>query len=116
MSVCPALERPAFLSRLLATDLLVGNSSAGIIEAPIAGTPAVNVGLRQEGRLRAGPSVIDCGESARSIESAMIRAQRLRPRPGWTGCYGNGCAGLRIAEVLIRAKISDRLWRKPITY
>lgn len=111
-----ALERPAFLSRLLATDLLVGNSSAGIIEAPIAGTPAVNVGLRQEGRLRAGPSVIDCGESARSIESAMIRAQRLRPRPGRTGCYGNGGAGVRIAEVLIGTTISDRLRRKPMTY
>ena len=116
MRVCPALERPAFLRQLMAADLLVGNSSAGIIEAPIAGTPAVNVGSRQEGRLRAGPSVIDCGESARSIESAMIRAQRLRPRPGRTGCYGNGHAGVRIAEVLIRTKISDPFRRKPITY
>ncbi|MCH7719618.1 MAG: hypothetical protein IH988_01325 [Planctomycetes bacterium] len=87
MSVCPALERPA-----------------------------VNVGSRQEGRLRAGPSVIDCADSPQSIESAMIRAQRLRLRPGRTGCYGNGCAGVRIAEVLIGTQISDRLRRKPITF
>jgi len=116
LRVCPAMERPAFLRRLMAADLLVGNSSAGIIEAPIAGTPAVNVGSRQKGRLRAGPSVIDCGESARSIESAMIRAQRLRPRLGRTGCYGIGRAGVQIAEILIRTKISDPFRRKPISY
>ena len=116
MRVCPALERTTFLRQLMAADLLVGNSSAGIIEAPIAGTPAVNVGSRQKGRLRAGPSVIDCDESARSIESAMIRAQRLRPRLGRAGCYGIGHAGVRIAEVLIRTRISDPFRRKPITY
>jgi len=114
--VYPSLERKVFLRKLLATDLIVGNSSAGIIEAPIAGTPTVNVGPRQEGRLRAGPSVVDCGESIRAIESAMQRARRLRCAPGRSGCYGTGRAGFRMAQILMQTRLSDALRRKRITY
>ena len=45
-----SLPRDDFLRALLDADLLIGNSSCGLIEAPLAGTPVVNVGARQAGR------------------------------------------------------------------
>ena len=44
-------------------DLVLGNSSSGLVEAPAIGTPTVNIGDRQRGRLRAD-SVIDVGADA----------------------------------------------------
>lgn len=52
------LPRPEFIGLLRRVDAVVGNSSAGLIEAAIVGCPAVNVGPRQGGRERPG-SVID---------------------------------------------------------
>lgn len=45
-----SLGHEHYLSLLRHADLIVGNSSSGIIEAPVLGTPAVNVGQRQDGR------------------------------------------------------------------
>ncbi len=52
---------------------VVGNSSSGIIEAPFLGVPTVNIGIRQQGRVRAA-SVIDCDESEAGIRAAVARA------------------------------------------
>ena len=51
-------------------DAVIGNSSSGIIEAPGAGTPTGNIGIRQKGRIRA-TSVIDCDEKSSDIEAAV---------------------------------------------
>jgi UDP-N-acetylglucosamine 2-epimerase (non-hydrolysing)/GDP/UDP-N,N'-diacetylbacillosamine 2-epimerase (hydrolysing) len=48
-----------YLSCMKICDVVIGNSSSGIIEAPFFGTPTLNIGVRQKGRLRA-QSVIDC--------------------------------------------------------
>lgn len=66
-----------YASALAHCDLTIGNSSSGLIEAPSAGIPTVNIGLRQQGRPRA-PSVIDCTASLASIRAAV--AQALSPR------------------------------------
>lgn len=47
-------DRPEFLKVLAKTKCLIGNSSAGIYEAPVLGTPVINIGTRQEGRLQIG--------------------------------------------------------------
>lgn len=52
---------------------VIGNSSSGIVEAPSAGIPAVDIGIRQKGRL-AAPSVIHCGDSADEIKNAIAIA------------------------------------------
>jgi UDP-N-acetylglucosamine 2-epimerase (non-hydrolysing) len=52
---------------------VVGNSSSGIVEAPFFGTPTVNLGNRQQGRLRAA-SVIDCAETEPAIRAALEKA------------------------------------------
>ncbi len=92
------LDRPSFIGLLRRADVLVGNSSAGLIEAAALGCPAVNLGPRQAGRERPA-SVIevdtpDVDRIARAIEEAVS---------GRTSCdhpYGSGGAGGRIAAVL----------------
>ena len=67
------LGQEAFLSALKLCDLIVGNSSCGIIEAPSMGTPTVNLGARQEGRIRS-PSIIDCKLDEDSIYYTIKKA------------------------------------------
>lgn len=62
-----------YLSLMALADVVVGNSSSGIIEAPALRVPTVNIGDRQRGRLRAG-SVIDCGPAEADIAAAIAQA------------------------------------------
>lgn len=93
-----------YAAALTACDAVVGNSSSGVIEAPGAGTPSVNVGDRQAGRLKPS-SVIDCANTPEAIAAALGRAldpafrqaARHQPPP-----FGDGHAADRIVEVLER--------------
>ncbi len=73
MAVFTSLGQLRYLSLLTLASAVIGNSSSAILEAPTARTPAVNIGSRQRGRLRA-PSVIDCEETASDIATAIRRA------------------------------------------
>ena len=112
----PSLDRDTYLKKLLEADVLIGNSSSGIIEAAMAGTPVVNVGDRQEGRERSGSSVIDAGESSSSIALALQCALRKRPVIGRNPVYGDGSAGGQIASLLARAPLDAAFRRKCISY
>jgi UDP-N-acetylglucosamine 2-epimerase len=93
---------------------MVGNSSSAIIEAPSFGLPAVNVGIRQEGRLRAA-NVIDVGPSREQIAAGIRRALAPHFRESLRGLvnpYGDGHAAPRIAEVLATVELGPRLLRK----
>lgn len=68
--VFPSLGFLRYLSFVAASDGVVGNSSSGLIEAPALGIGTVNVGHRQDGRLRAS-SVIDCIAQTQPIVSAL---------------------------------------------
>ena len=111
-----SLARDDYLRLLAESRVLVGNSSSGIIEAALAGTPAVNVGDRQAGRQRSGSSVVDCGETFTEIRAAVGVALSKRPRRGAHTCYGDGRTGRRIADILGRVHLDQRLRRKQITY
>jgi UDP-hydrolysing UDP-N-acetyl-D-glucosamine 2-epimerase len=80
------------------TACIVGNSSSGIREGSFIGTPAVNVGPRQEGRQR-GANVIDVGYDQDEIAEA-VRAQLEHGPYDREPIYGDGRAGERIAEIL----------------
>lgn len=69
----PSLGHENYLSTLKQCDLLIGNSSSGILEAPAVGTVTINAGGRQQGRLRAD-SIIDCEVAEKSITSAIRKA------------------------------------------
>ncbi len=99
----------------VAPGVCCGNSSSGIKETPIFGCPAVNVGSRQRGRLRAD-NVIDTGYDRAEIHAALTRATRdTEFRARCARCenpYGTGRAGEHIADLLARIPIDRRLVRK----
>lgn len=68
-----SLGQEFYLAAMKAAAVVIGNSSGGLIEAPAAGTPTVNIGIRQKGRPRAA-SVIDCMEKRADIANAIRRA------------------------------------------
>lgn len=97
----------------------VGNSSSGIKETAVFGCPVVNIGSRQQGRLRA-ENVIDTGYDAGEVLTACRRALfdedfrelcRTCENP-----YGAGDSGRKIAETLATTEISPRLLQKRMTY
>ncbi len=116
VEVARSLPRDAYLRRLLEVRVLVGNSSSGIIEAPFAGTPVVNVGDRQQHRLAGGRGIHHADETRAAIQTALQAALRSRLRPGRRTPYGDGRAGERIAGVLAKLRITRSLLRKRIRY
>lgn len=106
-----SLGQQRYLSALKAVDAVVGNSSSGLLEAPGFGTPTVNIGDRQKGRLRAA-SVVDCAPETGAIRVALARAlsPEFRLSPGFTANpYGDGRAAERIMAVLRRPLPSNLL-------
>ena len=95
-------EPQEYLAAVRQCAAVVGNSSSGIIEAPSLGVPTVNVGPRQDGRLK-GPSVIDCAENADAIEAAIYEA--LSFARSCDNPYGGPGASERIAGILATAEI-----------
>lgn len=102
MSVFASLGQVRYLSLMSVADLVIGNSSSGILEAPSAGTPTVNIGDRQKGRLRA-PSVIDAPNSSgaigAAIDEALSSASRTRAAQRRSP-YGSPGAARAIVAVL----------------
>jgi UDP-hydrolysing UDP-N-acetyl-D-glucosamine 2-epimerase len=70
VALVASLGTPRYLAAVTHAAALIGNSSSALIEAPAANTPTVNIGPRQQGRLRA-QSVVDCGEDSRAIAGAI---------------------------------------------
>lgn len=93
------------------STVMIGNSSAGIREASYLGVPVVNIGDRQEGRLR-GPNVIDADYNADQISQA-IQTQISAKRPDPVKIYGDGTAGDQIANILATVELRNT---KRLTY
>lgn len=94
----PSLGRQGYLSALALAAVVVGNSSSGVIEAPALGTPCVNIGARQEGRLRSAGVFDSPGEKGairRSIERALAWKSG-----GEAPAFGDGHTAARIVRVL----------------
>jgi UDP-hydrolysing UDP-N-acetyl-D-glucosamine 2-epimerase len=103
-----------YTSLLREADVMVGNSSSGLIEAPSFALPVVNVGDRQRGRLRAA-NVIDVAPEREAIADGIRRALDPAFRAGLRGLvnpYGDGHAAPRIARVLREVELGPRLTRK----
>ncbi|MFO0561583.1 MAG: UDP-N-acetylglucosamine 2-epimerase [Polyangiales bacterium] len=97
-----SLGQLRYLSLLSHANVVIGNSSSGIIEAPFFRTPTVNIGERQAGRLRAG-SVIDCDDDAAAIADAIttaLSAAFRRSIANVASPYGNGHTAQSVVEVL----------------
>jgi UDP-hydrolysing UDP-N-acetyl-D-glucosamine 2-epimerase len=108
------LPRHAFLSLLAGTKVLVGNSSAGLIEAAYLRVPAVNIGPRQAGREKP-KTVIDAKYDAPAIKRAIHKAMKLDTK-GLRHPYGNGKAGEKIAAKLASLDLEKVPVRKRNAY
>lgn len=93
------LPRPAFIGLLRRIAVLVGNSSAGLIECSALGARAVNVGNRQRGRERFG-NLKDVIESDLTALRSAIKSAIESPRPPADHTFGDGRTGPRTAEIL----------------
>jgi UDP-N-acetylglucosamine 2-epimerase (non-hydrolysing)/GDP/UDP-N,N'-diacetylbacillosamine 2-epimerase (hydrolysing) len=100
-----------YWSLLQYVDLLLGNSSSGIIEAASLELPAVNVGMRQRGRER-GRNVLDADATVDSILDQVRTARSegfRRSLKGMANIYGDGQAAGRIAAILASVELGEEL-------
>jgi GDP/UDP-N,N'-diacetylbacillosamine 2-epimerase (hydrolysing) len=108
------LPRPEYVSWLAASDVIVGNSSSGIIEAATFGTPVVNIGSRQHLRQR-NTNVIDVPVDRAGLDEALACAL-ASPRFDRYNVYGDGRAGERIVELLASIDLPESLVEKTNVY
>src|SRR5205823_11302379 len=101
---------------LRAVDVVVGNSSSGVIEAPTARVASVDVGRRQQGRPKASSIIVapEPADIAPALASALSDAHRIVV-DATVNPYGDGNAAARTADVLAAAPL-ERLRPKRFHY
>ena len=106
----PSLGQEKYFSALACCDLVVGNSSSGIIEAPSAGVPSINIGDRQLNRCSAR-SVIHCNNIKKdilnSIELGLSEEFRIK-KDIYQNPYGQGNTSEKIISWLKELKIQEQ--------
>lgn len=114
------LPRLEFVNLLRHADALVGNSSAGILEAPFLKLATINVGERQKQRLHSDNIVFvpfDEPLLKRALKKVLYDPAFKHKVKGCKSIYGDGHSGERIAEILSRRiDYGPRLLAKDITY
>jgi len=108
------LDALTYWSLLPQVNVLVGNSSSGIMETASFALPTVNVGLRQQGRERAR-NIVDAAPDVDSILEAVEKARSREFRQsleGMTNPYGEGFASETIVDVLTTVPLSQELLMK----
>lgn len=113
------LEIDVFVNAMRNASALVGNSSAGILEAPFIKLPAVNIGKRQLQREHA-ENIIFVENDKEKIKEAIKKA--VYDKLFWekvqkcSNPYGDGHTSGRIANILAEMKIDKKLLQKEQTY
>lgn len=98
-----------YLSALKHVDMVLGNSSSGILEVPFFNIPTIDIGDRQKGRISA-ESVIHCVAESKGISKAIEKAFNPNFRQSiqkQEQIYGDGNSSDKILEVILQAKIED---------
>lgn len=104
--VFPSVRFEAFLSMMKHAKFVVGNSSAGIREAPFYGVPTVNVGTRQNGRTK-NEHIIHTGYGKDEIVQGIKKALELTIPP--VSLFGNGRSDVLFNEIISK----DSFWNTP---
>ena len=106
--IFPSLRFELFLTLLKHASYIVGNSSAGIHEAPVFGVPTVNIGSRQQNRFSHDSIISVKSPVKKNIQAAMTQAAALgRSKP--SDHFGNGESTNRFISVLEQRS----LWETP---
>lgn len=99
-----------YLSAMKYADVIVGNSSSGMIEAPALGKVTVNIGDRQKGRIRTA-GIIDCACDQKAIVAAIQKAigGDFRNNIGISKAFGiPGSVAIFVADSLASLSIPAR--------
>jgi GDP/UDP-N,N'-diacetylbacillosamine 2-epimerase (hydrolysing) len=109
--VYTSLGQLRYLSCMKYVDVVVGNSSSGLAEAPSMGIATINIGDRQKGRLLAS-SVINCEPTLHSMREALstVFSPSFQSKvKSSSNPYGNGGASEKIVEVLKNCDLNNLL-------
>ena len=93
----PSVRFEAFLVMMKMAQFIIGNSSAGIREAPYYGIPTINVGTRQNGRTR-NEQIIHTGYDTAEILSGVEKALSTQVKP--SALFGSGNSDILFLEIL----------------
>ena len=96
--VYTSLGQMRYLGTMALVDVVIGNSSSGLYEAPSLQTPTVNIGLRQQGRLKAN-SVFDCSSASDDIVNAITKAMTFGSQKVQNPYQKGDCAELIMKEL-----------------
>jgi len=103
----PSMRFEYFLSALRSAKFILGNSSAGVREAPHFGVPAVNIGTRQF-RRSSSPMVLNSDISIGALGTAVVRAMSLPRTPDSLFGAGNS------AQQFLGRIMQEVFWQTPI--
>lgn len=107
-----SLEVSLYRAAMRYCECYVGNSSSGVIEAPLLGTPSVIVGLRQLGRETGARTTVVSHPTRAEVIAAVRRECQLGRYEGGASPYGDGQAAVAICRVLRSALVTPRLLEK----
>jgi GDP/UDP-N,N'-diacetylbacillosamine 2-epimerase (hydrolysing) len=119
IKIFPSLSHLEYISLLKYADVLIGNSSSGIIEAPSLKLPVVNIGSRNVGREHADNIIfVDAKREdiIKAIEIALYNGEFWERVKQCVNPYGDGKASERTVKVLSEIEIDMKLLQKKITY
>lgn len=103
--ILPSIRFEYFLTLLKNAEYIIGNSSAGIFEAPYYGVPAINIGTRQQHRFHAN-NIVHAGYEVQEILDAIAS---IPQRTSLSMPFGEGNSGLLFLETLSH----DAMWQIP---
>ncbi len=113
------LPHEEYLSLLKSVNVMIGNSSSGILEAPSFHVPVINIGSRQQGRERS-MNIIDVNPEKDKILAAITYALQdmtfLKKIQKCENIFGDGRASERIVDILKKIQLNESLIQKQITY
>ncbi|WP_054852816.1 UDP-N-acetylglucosamine 2-epimerase [Olleya sp. ITB9] len=101
--IFPSIRFEYFLTLLKYADFIIGNSSAGVREAPYYGIPTINIGTRQDNRAVLN-SIINTNYTKDAIVKAILKDKIKQPKA--LDVFGNG----KSADAFIHSLKLDRFW------
>lgn len=113
------LPHEDYLALMKSSNLMIGNSSSGIIESPSFKIPVINIGKRQSGR-SISENIINTEPEKKeildSIDYALNNKEFLKKIKSCRNKFGNGKSSEKIVKILKEKKLDDKLIQKQITY
>ena len=119
VKVFPNLPHTEYINLLRCADVLIGNSSSGIIEAPSLKLPVVNIGSRNIGREYAENVIFvepERNEITKAIKKTLYDKKFLNEVKKCKNPWGNGKTSERIIKILKKVRLDKKLLQKKITY